>query len=170
MHLAKRLAVSAAVVALGGLGVAATQVPAEASTFTATYTCTDFLGTQTTTISGTLTASPNPATANSAVSFVLDFTSSLTSPVAINSWSATGVVNGSGAETSSFNVTGSGGAVAANAPISGTLTGSWTPTASGTDTFTDGDVTVTADAGIFGNQTVNCTPTDSPTTETLTVN
>ena len=156
----------------GGAAIAA-QSPAFASSFTATYSCSiPIVGTESITVAGALTASPNPATVGSAVSFDFAVSSlSLTSPLAINSWSATADVAGSGAESSSFQVTGSGGAIPAGQPITNAnLTGSWTPTTSGTDTFEFGDITINANVALLGNVTAPCTPTGTqPTAETLTV-
>lgn len=169
-----KAAVIATVFTLGGAGAIAAAAPASASQVTATYSCAvPTAGTETVTVEGTLTATPNPATAGSAVSFDLDVTStSLSSPLAINSWSGTADIAGSGAESSSFTVTGSGGSIPANQDISNlNFTGSWTPSAAGTDQFVVGDVTLKADIKLLGNQTVTCTPSGTqPVAETLTVN
>ncbi|MGH3167633.1 MAG: hypothetical protein ACRDN0_17305 [Trebonia sp.] len=117
-------------------------------------------------------AAQSPATSGSAVSFDLDVTRlSLSSPLAINSWSGTADIAGSGTESSSFTVSGSGGSIPANQDISNlNFTGSWTPTASGTDNFTVGDVTIKANIELIGTQTVTCTPTGTPpVAETLSV-
>lgn len=170
--LARRAATASTVLALGGLGTVALQAPAHASDFTANYTCDIPLsGSQAVTITGSLTASPNPATAGSAVHFTLHISNlSLSSPVAINSWSATASIDASGAETASFDVTGSGGSVPANSPITGDLAGDWTPTTAGTDQFQGGNVTVDADLSLLGHVTIPCTPNDPrPVAETLTV-
>jgi hypothetical protein len=163
----------AAVLALGSAGAVAAQVPASASTISETYSCdVPLAGTETVTANGSLTASPNPATSGSAVSFDLDVTSlSLSSPLAINSWTGTADIAGSGAQTSSFTVSGSGGSIPANQDISNlNFTGSWTPTASGTDDFTVGDVSLVANVELLGNETVTCTPTGTPpVAETLSV-
>lgn len=171
--LARRALTASTVLALGGLGAVALQAPAHASDFSAAYTCDIPLsGSQAVTITGSLTASPNPATAGTAAHFALHIANlSLSSPVAINSWTATAGIDGSGAETASFQVTGSGGSVPANQPITGDLAGDWTPTAAGTDQFQGGDVTVQANLAILGTITIPCTPTDPrPVAETLTVN
>jgi len=134
-HIGSRIAATVAALALGGAGAIAAQAPASASTFTATYSCAvPGAGTETSTIDASLTASPNPATSGSVVSFALDVASiSVASPVAINSWTATAVIEGSGAERSAFNATASGGSIPANQPITNVnMTGSWTPSASGT--------------------------------------
>jgi hypothetical protein len=172
-RIGRRAAATVAALALGGAGAVAAQTPASASTFTATYSCNvPGMGTETSTINGSLTASPNPATSGSVVGFALDVTSiSASSPVAINSWSATAVIEGSGAETSAFNTTASGGSIPANHPIPNVhMTGSWTPSSSGTDTFVIGDITINMNTASGGNTTVSCTPSGTqPTAETLTV-
>jgi hypothetical protein len=171
--LARRAVTASTVLALGGLGAVAVQAPAHASDFSADYTCDIPLsGSQTVTITGSLTASPDPATAGSPVHFVLHISNlSLSSSIAIKSWTATSGVDVSGAESSSFQVSGSGGSVPANSPITGDLAGDWTPTAAGTDQFQGGDVTVKATVSILGTLTIPCTPNDPrPVAGTLTVN
>jgi hypothetical protein len=170
-----KAAVIATVFTLGGAGVIATVAPASAQQeITATYSCdVPIVGTESITVEGTLTATPNPATTGSAVSFDLDVTStSLSSPLAINSWSGTADIAGSGAESSSFTVSGSGGSIPAGQDISDlNFTGSWTPSVAGTDQFVVGDVTLNADVELIGSTTVTCTPTGTqPVAETLTVN
>lgn len=168
--LAKR---AVTVAAAGALGAMALQGAAHASTFSANYTCTvPVTGSQAVTINGSLTASPNPSTVNTSTHFALHISSlSLSSPLAINSWSATANVDATGAQTTSFTVSGSGGSVPANSPITGDLAGDWTPTVAGTDQFTGGNVSITANVAILGNITVPCTPNSPrPTAETLTVN
>ena len=169
----KPAALTAAVVALSGLGAVAAQAPASAATITATYSCNvPLAGTKTVTLNGSVTPTPNPATAGSAVSFAVNVASlSLTSPLTINSWSATAAIAGTGAQTSSFNATGSGGKIGANAPITNlNLSGSWTPTVNGTDSFTVGNVTIKANVALLGNVTIPCTPSGTqPVAATLTV-
>lgn len=171
-----KAAVVTAAIALAGAGAGvavAAQSPASASAFSETYSCNVPLsGTETVTANGSLTASPNPAASGSPVGFDLHIDSiSLTSPVAINSWTATADIAGSGAESSSFTVSGSGGSIPANSAISNIdLTGNWTPSASGSDSFTVGDVTIKANVSLLGTQTVTCTPSGTvPVAETLSV-
>jgi hypothetical protein len=165
--------IALAVVALSGAATLVAQAPASASTFTATYSCNvPIAGTESATVNATLTATPNPATAGSAVSFALDVSSiSLAPPLEVYSWNATAAISGSGAESSSFDATGSGGELPAGQDISNVdLTGSWTPSVDGTDTFVVGDIDINADVELLGNVTVSCTPTGTqPTAETLTV-
>jgi hypothetical protein len=168
----RRLAFASAAAALGGLGALVAQSPALAADFSAAYTCTaPVLGTQHVTIDGSLTASPNPATAGQPVQFALHLAQiSLRAPVTINSWTMTVDLTVTGAETAQFPVTGSGGKVSANQPITGDLSGTWTPTVAGTDELRGGDVTVHANVFLLGNVTVACTPDDPrPVGETLTV-
>jgi len=168
----RRLAAGSTTLALSGLGVIVAQSPAHAADFSAAYTCTaPVLGTQSVTIAGSLTASPNPAAANTPVGFALHLSQiSLVSPVAINSWTMTSTLQVSGAQTAQFQVSGSGGRVPANQPITGDLAGSWTPAAAGTDEIRGGDVVVKANVVLLGTVTVNCTPDDpQPVGETLTV-
>jgi hypothetical protein len=168
----RRLAVGSTALALGGLGAIVAQSPALAADFSAGYTCVaPVLGTQTATIDGTLTASPNPAAVGAPVALNLHIAQiSLRAPVTINSWSITAVLDASGAETAQSAVTGTGGRVAANQPITGDLAGSWTPTAAGTDVFQGGNVTVNANVFLLGNITIACTPNDPrPVGETVTV-
>ncbi|MGH3373869.1 MAG: hypothetical protein ACRDP6_03925 [Actinoallomurus sp.] len=172
-RIGSRAAATVAVLALGGAGAIAAQVPASASSFTATYSCeVPGAGTETSTIDASLTASPNPATSGSVVGFALDVARiSVPSPVAISSWTATATIEGSGAETSAFDATVSGGSIPANQPITDVhMTGSWTPSASGTDSFVIGDITINMNAAALGNVTVSCTPSGAqPTAGTLTV-
>jgi hypothetical protein len=170
--LAKRIAIAATAATLGALGMVATQLPADASDFSASYTCTLPLeGAQNVTISGSVTASPSPSSVNTLTGFVLDFSTDLTAPVDINSWTATADIDVSGAETASFQLTGSGGAVPTGQSISGSMTGSWTPTTAGTDQFQGGNVTIDANVALLGNVTVPCTPNEPrPVGETLVVN
>jgi hypothetical protein len=168
----RRVVVGTTALALGGLGILVAQSPALAADFSAAYTCTaPVLGTQSVTISGSLTATPNPAAAGTSVGFVLLLAEiSLEAPVAINSWTMTAALDVSGAEAATFQVSGSGGRVPANSPITGDLSGSWTPTVAGTDVVQGAAVTVDANVVLLGNVTVACTPNDPrPVGETLTV-
>ena len=170
--LGRRLTVGSAALALGSLGAIVAQSPAQAAGFSAAYTCTaPVLGTQSATIDGSLTASPNPATVGAPVGFQLHIAQiSLRAPVTINSWSMTVNLAVSGAETAQFPVTGSGGSVPANQPITGDLAGTWTPTTAGTDEVRGGDVTVNANVFLLGNITITCTPNEPrPVGETVTV-
>jgi hypothetical protein len=168
--LGRRAATAATVIALGGLGVVAAQAPAGASTFTTTYSCNSILGTQTITVNGTATASPNPTKVNTSTHFTVHVSTSLSSPLAVNSWSATLGADVSGAQTASFQLTGSGGSIPANQPITADVAGDWTPTVTGTDQFQGGNLSIKANVAIFGNITATCTPsTPRPVAETLTV-
>jgi hypothetical protein len=170
---ARGAAIAATTLALSTAAAVAAQAPASALTFTATYSCSvPTVGTETVTVDGDFTASPSPATVASPVSFDLSVESlSVTSPVVINSWNASADVIGRGAEGSTFQVTGSGGAVPAGQQITNAnLTGRWTPTTPGVDEFTIGGITISANTGIFGEVSVACTPTGAqPVAEALTV-
>ncbi|GAA4639257.1 hypothetical protein GCM10023196_100180 [Actinoallomurus vinaceus] len=169
--LGRRAATAATVIALGGLGVVAAQAPASASTFTGSYTCNSILGTQNITVNGTATASPNPTTVGTSTHFTAHIATSLSSPLAINSWSATLTANVSGAQTASFQATGSGGSIPANQAIAADVAGDWTPTAAGTDQISGGNVSIKANVVLVGNITATCTPNSPiPVAETLTVN
>jgi hypothetical protein len=75
-----------------------------------------------------------------------------------------------GAETAQFQLTGTGGPIPANQPITGTLTGTWTPTVAGTDEIAGGDVAITAQVVLLGAISLACTPVGPrPVGETLTV-
>jgi hypothetical protein len=168
----RRVGAASTALALGGLGIVVAQSPALAADFSAAYTCTaPVLGTQSVTIGGSLTATPNPATVGTPVGFALHLAQiSLQAPVAINSWTMTVALDVSGAEAATFQVAGSGGRVPANSPITGDLAGSWSPTAAGTDEVQGAAVTVIANVFLLGNITVACTPNDPrPVGETLTV-
>jgi hypothetical protein len=76
----------------------------------------------------------------------------------------------SGAQTASFQLTGSGGSIPANQAISADVAGNWTPTAAGTDQLQGGNLSIKANVAIFGNITATCTPNSPrPVAETLTV-
>ena len=152
-------------------GLLAAPVPASAAAVSAPYTCTSPLGTQSVTITGSLTADPNPAAAGTEVAFALEVTDlGLTAPLTINSWSGTVDLDVSGAETAQFQASGSGGPIAANQPITGSLAGAWTPTVAGTDEVTGGDVSIVAQVVLLGSVSLTCTPVEPrPVAETLTV-
>jgi hypothetical protein len=172
-QIGRRLAAGSTAVALGGLGVIVAQSPAYATDFSLAYTCTaPAMGTQNVKINGSLTATPNPAKAKKPVAIAVHVAEiSLMSPVVINSWSMDLDLDVSGAETAQFVVTGSGGRVPANTPLSGDLAGSWTPTKVGIDEIQGGDATLEAKVPILGIITVACTPDQPrPAGATLTVN
>jgi hypothetical protein len=171
--LSGRVTAGLAVMAAGGLGVMAVQTPANASNFSAGYTCTvPGVGTQTTTMNGSLTASPKPATVGRSTHFAMHLSSlSTPAPFAINSWSTTTAISVSGAQTASFQLRSSGGAVPAGGTISADAAGDWTPARAGTDQFQSGNVTITMNTAAYGNITISCTANSPrPNAETLTVN
>jgi hypothetical protein len=55
-------------------------------------------------------------------------------------------------------------------PITGDLSGSWTPSAAGADEVRGGDVAITANVALLGDVALACTPVPpQPVGETLTV-
>jgi hypothetical protein len=140
--------------------------------FSAGYVCTvPILGPRTVLVNAELTAIPDHAVARRPVRFRLHITGlGLRSPISIASWRATATIEVSGAQTTSFQLTGAGGTVAPRQPVTGTLTGDWTPRAAGTDQLRGGPVTITAAVPPLGDATIPCTPTPPrPTAGTLTV-
>jgi hypothetical protein len=171
--LGRRIAAGSAALALGSLAAVVAQSPALAANFSAAYTCTaPVLGTQNGTIDGSLTVTPNPAAVGTPVGVQLHLAQiSLRAPVAINSWTMTANLDVTDVETAQFPVTGSGGRVPANQPITGDLSGAWTPTAAGNAEIRGADVVVHANVSLLGNLTINCTPDEPrPVGETVTVN
>jgi hypothetical protein len=133
---------------------------ARSAAFSALYSCTvPLLGTRPVTIVGTLTAAPARPVAGQVVHFQLHISGlSLWSPVAIESWSATAVIEVGGAQTGSFRLAGAGGPVAPRQPVSGDLAGDWTPRVHGTDRLRGGNVVIKGRISRLGNATVPCTP------------
>jgi hypothetical protein len=163
-------AVAAATIAGGLTGIAA-QAPAYAAGFTTTYTCSlPGLGARTVGLDGWLT-SPGQTAAGRTADFQLHISSlSISSPIPIDSWSASAWIDVSGAEVTSFQVTGSGGYVPAGQPITGDLTGAWTPSANGTDALSPSGIAVSVNTAVTGNVTAQCAPNGPrPVAETLTV-
>jgi hypothetical protein len=151
---------TAATIALGGGAAVAPYGPAEASSFSATYTCSvPVLGARSVTFHGRLTASPDPATAGRSIRFHLRITRlSLLAPVVIDSWTAVAGIDVNGAQTTSFRVAGTGGPVTPRQPLVGDLFGAWTPRTPGTDRFRGGNVAITARIARVGQLTATCTP------------
>jgi hypothetical protein len=169
--LGKHALATATAVALGGLNTIAAQTPAHATGFSATYTCTiPGLGSRSVVLDGWLTSSGQTAV-NRPTGFQLQISSlGLSSPVALDSWSASAWIDVSGAESTSFRVTGSGGFVPAQQPISGNLIGDWAPTVGGTDLLSVNSITISANNAVTGNVTAQCAPNEPrPVAETLTV-
>lgn len=157
----RMLSTSAALV-VGCATALAVSAPAHAAALSAPYTCSTPLGQQHATVEGDWTATPGLATVGEPVTIALNVTSlGVTSPLTITSWSATAAVEVSGSETASAEVSGSGGRVPANNPITAQLSGTWTPTASGTAELRNGTVTIKADVVLLGAMTIMCTP-DEP--------
>ncbi|MBC6463376.1 hypothetical protein [Actinomadura sp. HBU206391] len=167
----KQVVVAATVVAFGGLTAIATQTPAQAGSFSASYTCTDPVrGARTVLLDGWL-ASPGQTAVSRPTGFRLNLSAlRLDAPVAIGSWNASAWIAVSGAESASFRVAGSGGLVPARQPISGDLTGDWAPSVPGTDVLSVSSVTITVNTAVTGDVTVQCVPNAPlPVAETLTV-
>ena len=168
--LAPRVLSTSAALVVGCAAALAVSAPAQAAAFSAPYTCSTPLGEQQATVEGDWTATPDPATVGEPVTIALNVTSlGLTAPLTINSWSATTAVEVSGSETASAEVSGSGGPVPANQPITAQLSGTWTPTAAGTAELRNGTVTINADVVLLGAMTVVCTPNEPRSVFTLTV-
>jgi hypothetical protein len=148
----------AAALSAGGLATAAAQTPARAAGFTSTYTCTvPMVGSQTAVLNGWL-SSPEHAGVGRPTGFQLHISSlSVDTPIAIDSWSASAWVDVSGSENSSFQMTGSGGFVAAGQPLSGDLSGDWAPSVRGPHVLSISGLTITANTPVTGNVTAQCT-------------
>jgi hypothetical protein len=160
------LAVAAATIA--GMAVPA---PARAAGFATTYTCSiPGMGARTVGLDGWLT-SPGQTSAGRTAGFQLHISNlSISAPIPLDSWSASAWIDVSGAEVTSFQVTGSGGYVPAGQAITGDLTGEWTPSVNGTDALTPSALTVTVNTAMTGNVTAECAPNGPrPVAETLTV-
>jgi hypothetical protein len=163
---------AATTIALGSVPVVAPHGSAEASSFSATYTCSvPVLGSRPVTFQGRLTAAPDPATAGRPIRFHLRITRlSLHTPVAIDSWTAVAGIDVNGAQATSFRVTGTGGPVTPRQPLTGDLFGAWTPRTPGEDRFRGGNVAITARIARVGQLTATCAPTTPrPVMETVTV-
>lgn len=168
----KHATAAAAVAAIGAGTAVAVQEPARASAFAAAYTCSvPVLGARPVTIHGSLAASSGGAVAGRPVRFHLRISRmSLMSPVPIDSWSAVAGIDVSGARSGAFRMTGSGGALAPGRPISGDLTGSWTPRVHGTYRFRGGKVLISARVARLGVLSATCAPdTPRPVLETVAV-
>jgi hypothetical protein len=158
-----------AVFALGGLSAIAGQAPAQASGFSAAYTCNiSNLGQVPAVLNGWLSS---PGTAfNGPASFRLHISSlNLQSPIPIDSWSATAWINVGGAENTTFQVSGGGGAVPAQGALAGDLVGDWAPVMGGTDFLRVGGLELTANSAEAGSVPVQCVPNGAPVAEVLRV-
>jgi hypothetical protein len=160
-----------AVMGCAVLGLLAAPLPASAAAVSAPYACTSPLGTQSVTIAASLTATPNPADAGAPVLFRLHVSNlGLTAPLTVNSWTGTVTLEVSGAETAQFTITGRGGPIPPFQPITGDLSGSWTPSAPGVDEVRGGTVAITANVALVGTVSLTCAPAQpQPVGETLTV-
>ena len=158
-----------AVFALGGLSVVAAQAPAQASGFSAAYTCNiSNLGQVPAVLNGWL-ASPG-TTFNGPASFRLHISSlNLQSPLPIDSWNATAWINVAGAENTTFQVQGGGGPVPPQGALTGDLAGMWAPVMGGTDFLRVDGIEITANSAQAGSVPVQCVPNGSPVAEVLRV-
>lgn len=155
-----------------GAGVLASQQPAHAGDFSATYACSvQGLGTRNVTVNGTLNASPDRSAVGRPIRISLHVSGlSLRSPVALESWSAAAGVEVAGAQNGTLRVAGSGGSVPAREPVSVDLGGVWTPRVRGVDRLRTGSIVIRAKARMIGNVTGVCTPAGSrPYAETVVV-
>ena len=168
---AKYALAAATLCTAGGLGAIAAQAPASADGFAATYTCNvPMLGARTAVLQGWL-GSPGQTAVNRPTGFRLHISRlDLGAPVALDSWSATAWVRVGGAERSAFRMTGSGGYVPAGQPITGDLSGDWSPDRPGTDVLSVGNLILTATTPMTGPVTAHCVPNGpAPAAETLSV-
>jgi hypothetical protein len=158
-----------AVFALGGLSAVAAQAPAQASGFSAAYTCNiSNMGQVPAVLNGWL-SSPG-TTFNGPASFRLHVSSlNLQSPMPIDSWNATAWINVAGAENTTFQVQGGGGPVPAQGALTGDLAGDWAPVMGGTDFLRVGGIEITANSAEAGSVPVQCVPNGSPVAEVLRV-
>jgi hypothetical protein len=162
---------AAAAVSAGGLGAIAAQAPAQAAGFSSTYTCTvPMLGSQTAVLNGWL-SSPGQTGVGRSTDYQMHISSlSLGAPIAIDSWSASAWVDVSGSESSSFQMTGSGGFVPAGQPLSGDLAGDWAPSVRGPHALSVSGITITANTPVTGNVTAQCVANEPrPVAATLMV-
>jgi hypothetical protein len=167
--LGRRTVTVTTVLAVGGLGAVAGQAPAQASAFSAAFTCNiGSLGQTAAVLNGWL-ASPG-TTFNGPSRFRLHIASlSLQAPLPISSWSGAAWINVRGAERSTFQVTGGGGAVPAQGVLSGDMVGDWAPVVGGTDLLSVGGIELTADSAEAGGVPVQCVPADAAVAEVLNV-
>jgi hypothetical protein len=162
---------AATLCAAGGLGAIAAQAPASADGFATTYTCNvPMLGARNAVLEGWL-GSPGRTVVGRPTGFRLHISRlDLGTPVALDSWSAAAWVRVGGAERSAFRMTGSGGYVPAGQPITGDLTGDWTPDRPGTDLMSVGRFSITATTPMTGPVTAHCAANGpAPVAETLAV-
>jgi hypothetical protein len=161
----------ATAIAVGGLGAVAVQQPAQADGFSTSYTCdVPMLGSRTVVLDGWLT-SPDQSVAGQPGAFQLHVAGLRPgAPVAVDSWSAAARVDVGGAESTWFRMEGSGGYLAPGQPISGDLSGGWTPAVTGTHVLSVGGITITVNSAAAGSVTARCVANEPrPAAETLSV-
>jgi hypothetical protein len=156
----------AAVLAVGGLSAPA---PAHASGFSAAFTCNIANLGQTTALLNGWLSSPG-TTFSGPARFRLHISSlTLQAPAPIDSWSATAWINVSGAENTTFQVSGGGGALPIQGAIAGDLAGTWAPYVAGTDLLSVGGIEISANSREAGSLPVQCVPNGAPVAEVLRV-
>jgi hypothetical protein len=157
------------VLAVGGLGAVVAQAPAQASAFSAPFTCNiGNLGQTAALLNGWL-ASPG-TTFSGPARFRLHISSlSLQAPLPIDSWRGTAWINVRGAEHTTFQVSGFGGSIPVQGALAGDLVGDWAPVVGGTDLLSVGGLELTATSAEAGNVSVQCVPTGPTVAEVLRV-
>jgi hypothetical protein len=161
-------AVATAILAAGGPGIA-WQATARAATFSAAFTCNiGDLGQTAAVLDGWLTPPGN--TFNGPARFWLHISSlNLQAPLPIDSWSGAAWINVSGAENTTFQVSGPGGPVPAQGALTGDLAGDWAPAVAGTHLLSVGGIEITANSAQAGSIAVQCVPNGTPAAEVLQV-
>ncbi|MFL6055091.1 MAG: hypothetical protein ACJ72W_19590 [Actinoallomurus sp.] len=161
-------AVATAILAAGGLGVAG-QATARAAAFSAAFTCNiGDLGQAAAVLNGWLT--PPGDTFNGPARFWLHISSlNLQAPLPIDSWNGAAWINVSGAENTTFQVTGFGGTVPAQGALTGDLAGDWAPAVAGTHLLSVGGIEITANNAQAGTIVVQCVPNGTPVADVLQV-
>jgi hypothetical protein len=156
----------AAVLAIGGLAAPA---HAQASRFSAAFTCNIANLGQTSAVLNGWLASPG-TTFSGPARFRLHIHSlTLQAPVPIDSWSATAWINVGGAENTTFQVRGGGGALPIQGALTGDLVGDWAPYAAGIDLLSVGGLEISANSREAGGIPVQCVPNGAPVAEVLHV-
>jgi hypothetical protein len=167
--LGRRAATVTTVLAVGGLGAVGVQAPARAAAFSAPFTCNiGNLGQTAALLNGWL-SSPG-TTFSGPARFRLHISSlSLQAPLPIDSWSGTAWINVRGAEHTTFQVSGFGGAVPIQGVLAGDMVGDWAPYVGGTDLLSVGGLELTANSAQAGNVAVQCVPSSQQVAEVLQV-
>lgn len=167
-------AVTTAVLAVSGLGAAGqtsarAQTNPRAATLSADLTCNiGDLGQTAAVLDGWLTPPGNSYDAPAR--FWLHISNlNLQAPFPIDSWNGTAWVDVSGTENTTFQVSGSGGAVPEQGALTGDLAGDWAPAVAGTHFLRVGGIEVTVNSAQAGTVVVQCVPNGRPRAEVLQV-